>query len=340
MKLSIIMPSHNVGAQVNINIMKACSMGSDDVEIVIRDNSGDEEKRKFLSQINGKNCRILSVDECPIDENYKSLMNEARGEFAFLISDDDLPNGFALPAIIQEIERVKGDASIIGITGISMFDEAAQTNFALFKGFDSQESADRMKAFFGEGWHSLFQFLPLRLSVLQDVWNFWSTTPLFLSYHDLLIGCLVLSHGRTTHLNRCLYSYHNTNWVDEEMHLSSHARYFRRAGLDTSATRFLWLMAAFEGAQTFLHKYKGAPLSSEQREALGFCWFEHWFKEFTCAKPYRKVEDARFDLQALKLVEKWSSTREIRCPEILTDIAEHFSLSSPELAQRYYDFWK
>jgi hypothetical protein len=341
MKLSIIMPSHNTGARIYSNILNACSMGTEDVEIIIRDNSGDAEKRAFLSRIKEPYCRIVSADECPGQENLKALIHQAEGEFVSVICDDDFMNGYALPSILPELEKIKGNPDIIGTTGIFIVDSTTNSCFDPFNQFDHPAALQRVRAHLDKG-NNIFQFSPIRLSVSKDVLGFSLTLPIYLSYHDWLTSCLLLMHGRITFLRRYFYQYYNSNWATYESGLRTDERYFRLAGLDTSNIRIQWLIAGMEGAQAMMSKYQRVQLPPNERQELASCWFENMFKRFreTALIPERQPVDAQFDPQAVQLAQKWLEKKEIHMTEILTDIVEHFSLSSPEIAQRYYDFWK
>jgi hypothetical protein len=339
MKLSVVMPSHNVGRHVNLNILNACSMGGSEVEVIIRDNSGNPEKRDFLSRIQTTNCRILSVDECPGEENTKRLIDEATGEFVFFIADDDYANSYAIPSILAEIDLIRDDPAIVGTTGIMIVDDTPQTYFVCFDDLNKPDPVDRFQSFLRGYWPSVFQYSPVRLSALRDIWSFSSTLPVYVCYHDLLMNCMLLMHGRLTYRQRFLYQYYNANWSSPEQHLNSEANSFRNAGLDVSAVRVQWLIAAFEGAQTFASKYQRVQLPQEQRQALAFCWFNRWFPELRKVAS-RQVKGAKFDMQAQQLAGKWQTKKLVSLPELLTDISEYYALTSPEIGQRYYNFWR
>ena len=176
--------------------------------------------------------------------------------------------------------------------------------------------------------------------MMQEMWKFISKLPVFLSYHDWLINCIYLMHGRITYIDRYIYQYYNSNWATDELCLKTDAHYFRKAGLDTSAVRLQWLIAGFEGAQTFMSKYQGVQMPQNERQALAAYWFSHWYPSFINTSLSRQAPDAKFDAEAIKMAMKWRSTNEMRLDRLLTDIAEYFSLSSPEIAQRYYNFWR
>jgi hypothetical protein len=339
MKLSIVMASHGTGSLVNANILNLCCMGMDGVEVIIRDNSGNEDKREFLRQIKEKNCRIISVDECSGAENHRSLLKEAKGEFVFVTADDDSVNGYAIKPLLQEIEKIRDNPEMIGVTGVFIKEEATTNHFVPFNKFDLPSPLDRFRGYFLETNHSIFQYSPIRIHVLHDVWNYTANLPVYLSYHDVMMNGLFLMHGRMAYVKRYIYQYNNANWTNDKMCLLTDAHYFRLAGLDTSGVRLQWLIAIFEGAETYLRKYPSVKLPREDRQELAEVWSRHWFSHFLHTSK-RQAKDAKFDDQAKSLVKKWRKFEKFNTEKFLVDLAEYYALSSPEIAQRYYDYWK
>ncbi|MDR3560914.1 MAG: glycosyltransferase [Negativicutes bacterium] len=338
MKLSIVMPSHNTGTRVNSTILNTCTMGGNDIEVIIRDNSANLQKREFLSRISEKNCRILMVDECPGSENYQALVNEAKSDFVYFVCDDDYISPYALPTLVTEIDRIHDDPGVIGVTGIFGIEDQVSSNFFPFNEFDTPKASDRFKAFLDHS-PSVFHYSPLRRSMMQDMWKFASQLPLFFSYHDWIINCIYLMHGRLTYVPRYIYQYNNANWADAAACLRTDAHYFRKAGLDSSAVRLQWLIGCLEGGQIFLHKYKGVNLPAAERQELAAMWIQQRYAWFL-GNWQREAPDAKFDAEALKVVAKWVDRSDFKFPELLDDLCGYFSLSSPDIAQRYYDFWK
>jgi hypothetical protein len=340
MKLSIIMPSHGIGTRINSNILNVATMGSEDVEVIVRDNSGDPAKREFLSRIQEPNCRIISVDDCAGRENFMSLMEQASGEFIYFAADDDYTNGQAIGSLLSEIDRIGDDRTIVGVGGIFIMDDKTSSGFVHFNRLDKPKASERFKSFLGSGLPSILQYSPIRRDVLKQVWDYSSRLPIYLSFHDWLMNCLFLVHGRVTYVERYMYQYVNSNWDSHEHTLRNDANSYLGNGLDSSCARLHWLIGAFEGARTFMDKYPYVDLPESERQAMAACWFLHWYPTFVGNGLTRGVADSQYDAQAMRLLAKWGSARELRLDEILPDLVDHFSLSSRDTADRYYAFWR
>jgi hypothetical protein len=333
------MPTHNVGPRIRLNILNVCSLASDNLEVVIRDNSGDASKREFLQGMEGPNCRIIIVDECPGPVNTRAAITAATGEFVFFAADDDHVNSFGIPTLQAEIQKIVADPAIVGTSGIIVVDDGKCTTFQAFNRQFMPEPIDRLQGLLYTQWPSVFQYAPVRRNALMNVWKFASRLPVFVCYHDLLMNCLCLLHGRITYNERFIYQYFNTNWSNPELLLKSETASFVHAGIDASAVRLQWLIAAFEGAQAFLCKYTYADVPSAQRELLAQFWLQHWLARFT-QSAWRQGEGGKFDAQALALALKWLVGRSSNLNDLLTDIAGFYALSSTEIAQRYFEFWR
>jgi hypothetical protein len=339
MKLSLVLLTQNVGLRTNLNILHTCTLGTDDVEVMVCDTSGDIEKQTFLSQIHERNCRVFSIGEDSDRETFDLLLDEATSDCVFLCADNGHVNGHSIAPILKELDRIGSDPAIVGTTGDFVIDDDEKTTVSAFQGFDEPTALERFRNFLGAGQQNIFQYSPIRRSILKEVSSFRLSLPIYLPYHSWLINSLLLMHGRITYIKRFLYQQYDSNSATSVLGLEADAQSFQQAGLDSSSARLQWLIAAFEGAQTFMNKYQRVQLAPDQRQALGAYWFEYWFPLFLQTVS-RQPEDAKFDLQAQQIAEKWRTRQSVNLPELLTDIAEFYALSSPEISQRYYNFWR
>lgn len=336
MKLSVIMPSHAVGRQVNSNILNVVGAARENVEVLVRDNSGDSGKAYFLAGIQKTNCRIFSVPSCNGIENLRTLIDKARGDYVWTVCDDDYMNNDSVSSMLTEINRIKDDERVIGTTGLFVFDAEGGSYPVRFNALDVESAKKRVTSFFN-GYPSILQFSPIKRTVLSAVFGYLSTLPVFLSYHDLLANALILSHGRMTYVERFIYQYKNTNWNTLEKSIATDAKYVKAAGLDESGAALQWLICALEGVRTFEAKYRGCELTSEDRKELADFWGVRFFQNFIYAP---RIPEGKFSAEADVIAKKWRARVGIETRELLEDIAGFYALSSPALATSYREFWK
>lgn len=86
MQLSIIIPTHRHDLLALSRIAQACSWARPDIEVIVRDNSGNAEKRAALKHLQREHCTIISVDECEPRENFVESLRLAKGEFVFMLA--------------------------------------------------------------------------------------------------------------------------------------------------------------------------------------------------------------------------------------------------------------
>ncbi len=79
MHLSILIPTHRDSLLVCSRIAQACSWASDDIEVIVRDNSGSAEKCVPLGKFQRDNCRIIFAEPCDGLENFFEVLRPAKG---------------------------------------------------------------------------------------------------------------------------------------------------------------------------------------------------------------------------------------------------------------------
>ena len=68
------MATNRKSLQTVARIAQACSWASPEIEVVIRDNSGDAQKRALIAQFARENCKVVSVDPCDGPENFTAAL--------------------------------------------------------------------------------------------------------------------------------------------------------------------------------------------------------------------------------------------------------------------------
>ena len=116
-RLSILLPTNRRNLLACSRIAQACSWAGPQVEVIVRDNSGDARKRELLAHFQHENCKVITANPCEPRENFSEVLREATGDFVFCLGDDDFCFDHAIAELPGAIERIGSDPSIIGITG-------------------------------------------------------------------------------------------------------------------------------------------------------------------------------------------------------------------------------
>ena len=337
-KLSIVMPTNRTGLSAWARILDACSCANDQVEVIVRDNSGDPKKADAISRLSGKNCRILVAEPCGPAENSEKAAGLARGDFIFFVADDDILPQLATSPILETIDRYSQDRSVSGITGDYVIEWSRKTTLLRYPPLDAPAALQRIAPFLGARLNVFFYSVVRRQLIQDALLSFARSLPFQFVFMDWLVALMYLASGRFVGIERALYHPDITNW-DSEASFRICLRSYHQCGLDGSALRLQCLLQAFEGAKIVLGKYPGIHLSPDERQAVAALWFRHWHAEF-CKSLDWTDPASRFDQQALALCRKWSQITDISLEPLLTDLAGYFSLSNPEGAQKYFNFWR
>src|ERR1041384_4361563 len=98
-QLSILMGTNRADLLACSRIAQACSWAGPNIEVIIRDNSGDVKKRALLPHFRRDNCNIIIAEPCDALTNVSEIIKLAKGEFIFLVADDDFCFDHAISAI-------------------------------------------------------------------------------------------------------------------------------------------------------------------------------------------------------------------------------------------------
>ena len=144
MKLSVLLPTHRHNLLACSRIAQACSWAGPDIEVIVRDNSGDARKRELLANFQRDNCRIITAEPCEPHENYSETLRQATpGDFVFCLGDDDLFFDHAIRDLPPLIEQIGTDRTFIGITGTYAIERSMGTALASYQNVNSDDPSVR-----------------------------------------------------------------------------------------------------------------------------------------------------------------------------------------------------
>jgi hypothetical protein len=338
MRLSIIIPSNRDSLTAYSRIMQACSWASDEVEIIVRDNSGSARKRALLERIDQPNCRIIVAEPCDANTNFREALAASSGDFILFLGDDDAGFDRGIAAIAAAASRCADDPSVAGLTGAYDLEQTDTSHIVSYPKIDSAEVAERVAGYLGYQGPNLIFYSAVRRSVLTDTWDFIFSHPFQFSFHDHFFSLAYLLSGRFVHVGRLAFVYDNANWEAAGVGAQSDIKVYSAAGMDPAIRQLHWMLCGFEGASIILQSRFGLRHSLAQRQAMANQWFEVMFRRFVGDANARF--DSRLMAEANSLHEKWRlSFPNFQLEVLLADICDFIRLTSPEKAQAYHDFW-
>ncbi len=117
MQLSILIATNRKGLLACSRIAQACSWAGPNLEVIVRDNSGDAQKRTLLPHFRRDNCNIIIADPCDGLTNLSECLRLVKGEFVFLLADDDFCFDHAIASLPSVLAQCRNDPSVVGVTG-------------------------------------------------------------------------------------------------------------------------------------------------------------------------------------------------------------------------------
>lgn len=338
MQLSILIGTNRSSLLACSRIAQACSWAGPNVEIIVRDNSGDARKQALLSQFHQDNCKIIIAEPCDALTNVSEILKVAKGDFVFLLADDDSGFDRAITSLLTTVEQIGSDQSVAGITGVYAVEFSDRSAVVEYKNIDSDNVELRVAGYLNYSGPNVMIYAPVRRELFQRVFSFTNTLPFLCSFHDQIICLLYLLNGRFARLNRLLYLYDMGPWEVDETAQKRDLEFYQAAGFDPAINKLHWLLCAFEGAVLVRNMdiFPVIPLASRQK--IADVWFSSMFFRFK--RHARYTFDSPFAGEAEKLcVKLQASTGQLSFQDILSEISEFLALLSKTRGQTYFNFW-
>ena len=333
------MPTHRHDLVAHARIAQACSWACPQIEVIIRDNSGNAQKRELIARFQSDHCRIVSVDPCDPMTNMREVIHLAKGDFVFLIADDDACFDHAIKALPGVIDEFGGDSSVVGVTGGYAIETSKRTSVGGYEGVNADDLATRLTGYLKYPGPNILFYSPLRRQVVQRAFDLITAMPLQFSFHDQLLSLIYLLSGKFVQLQRLIYCYDMGPWENKETAQQRDLEFYNASKLDPAINKLHWLLCAFEGAVLIAHPQVVPSYSAAQRQQAADLWFAALFGRLQ--HDNRDGYDSPFNEDADRLVAKWRAANgAITFDNILTDIRAFVALGSPDGARRYFDYWR
>jgi hypothetical protein len=338
MQLSILLATHRSGLLACSRIAQACSWAAPNIEVIVRDNSGDPEKRELLKHFRRDHCNIIFADTCDGLTNFCEILRLATGDFVFVLADDDFCFDYAVASVSAAIEQFAKDPSVAGITGAYVAEATQGSSILAYRNIDADEAAMRVNGFLNFHGPNVLYYSPVRREVVQRIFAFMSAMPWMFSFHDQIFCLLYLLNGKFVKLNRLLYLYDVGVWGGAESAQKRDIDFYLQSGFDPAINAVHWFLCGLEGAMLVRNANVFPDLPLAQRQIIADRWFSVMFTRFQ--GQARVTFGSRFEDDAERLRMKLlATTGRSLFQDQLKDICDFIALSSVDKAQRYHNFW-
>ncbi len=337
-KLSVLLPTFRSDLGAVARIAQACSWASPDVEVLVRDNSGDPQKRDLISRFQRNNCTVISVDPCGPAENFAEALRLATGTFVYAIADDDYFFDRAIAALPGTIRHHGDDGTVAGITGTYSMEMSSGSILIEYKNIGSDDVAARVGGYLScRGGNVLF-YSPHRRTMVQRVYQFFRSLPFSFAFHDQIQCFIYLLNGKYIALPRIIYGYEIGPWEVPLQAQKQDLGFYTAAGLDPAINKLHWFLCGFEGAVLARNSDLFPDPGPAKRQAIADQWFAVMFARFLHSPRY--TADSPYTAQAEALCQKLRASQgRLSFEGMLADIAGLMGVFAPDLAQRYFQFW-
>lgn len=338
MQLSILVPTNRTGPLACSRIVQACSWAGPNIEVIVRDNSGDAEKREWLSHLHRDHCKIIAADPCEPLEQVSALLDLAKGDFLYLVADDDFCFDRAMAALPGMIAQHGGDPSFVGVTGTYAIDTSKGSRIVGYQDVDSSDVAARVTGYLNFSGPNVLFYAVLRQDVLRRTSAFMRAMPFFFSFHDQIYCLLYLLSGRLVRIERLFYLYDLGIWEDDELGQKRDLDFYNAAKMDPAISKLQWFMCALEGAALTMNSQMFPDYTLAQREAVGSRWLATMLRRFKDHK--RTAFDSRFaDKADLLCAALQASIGKMSLTDMVIEVSSFIALFSNRQAKMYFDFW-
>ena len=337
-RLSIVIPSNRDGLTACSRILQACSWAGPRVEVIVRDNSGSAAKARFLSGIERENCRLIVAAPCGAHENWREAFNEARGDFVYVLSDDDLCFDRALASLPGVIESIAADPAIIGVAASTLIETSQGSQGFAYPNIDADDPVVRLSGYLSSQGPNVLLFSPVRRATMKWAFEVVYGKPFAFSFDDQISSLLYLLSGKFARMKRLMYVYDFGNWEATSTAQRIDMNFYKSSALDPAINKLHWFLCGFEGATLIRNMALQPNYSPAQRQALADLWFSTMFNRFR--QQPRDDFGSPLAGEAEKLCGRWrEAAGRLSFGDMLADVCHFLALSSQENALKYFAFW-
>ena len=252
-RLAILVPTFRFDSRARHTIAATASMASDDIAVLIGDNSEHRAKHDYLRKLANlhPNIHVFCHDKnIGASRNWQFLFDRAVLDSYLFTGDDDFFTPGYVEGALHLLEQ-HDDASAAAGPFIMV---TSANQMILANGGRTEASAYERCVNFPIGGGNSLPNSMARRSAAQPFLDYMFSHPLKASFFDWLMSYTILARGKYYTADQGCYLYDMANWESPESHWKNNSKFYVAAGLPESFNWFHELYWAVE----FSHFFRGA----------------------------------------------------------------------------------
>jgi hypothetical protein len=252
-QLSILVPTYRFDARCRYTLAALAAMASDEIKVLIGDNSGNKAKWDFLRRLRGLHSNVeifCHKENIGAGRNWRFLLNQSRLPFYIFVGDDDVCTPDYIEASLRAMVSHDDASAAAGRFLMSTSTGALVTaNRERLEG----SPAERCVNFRIGGGNGIPNSMARR-SAIEPYLAYAANHPLKASFFDWMMAYVLLAQGKYYTFDRGIYLYDSSNWDSGNAYWVNNAKFYLAAGLPESFTWFHELYWAIE----LVHFFRGS----------------------------------------------------------------------------------
>lgn len=265
-KLTILVPTYRFDARARHTLAATAALASDEIAVLIADNSEDGGKHEFLKTLRRLHPNVhVFCHERNIGAlgNWEFLFGQATLDYYLFIGDDDLCTPPYVETAMRLLDRHADATAAAGaFVMVSSANQMIKGNGARLE----DNSRQRCVEFRIGGGNSIPNSMARRAAA-QPFIEYARGHPLRASFFDWMMSYTLLAQGKYQVEDQGLYLYDVANWENGEVCWKSNAKFYVAAGLPDA---FTWLHELYWAIE-FAHFFRGIHSPVKDRRQSDEC---------------------------------------------------------------------
>ena len=337
MKISLVCPTNRKSISSYARVCELLSLDPNKFEVIIRDNSECEKKRRFLESLSFENHQIHIVPNNGAAENFSEASKLATGDYLLFIADDDWFFKSGLEMLHQLAVASTDNKTLTALTGTYLVSSSRGIGSVSYSGLDSDNPLSRMQGYLSVG-PNLLYYSAYKKNVFHLSWSLLEKLPYAFCHADLLFVIPALVLGNIASVKTLCYQWDFGEWEGADKAMGKRAGICQAAGLPKEFSVLDKLLTAIEGALLINSKLLGNFVRHDRSE-LAILWLQNFFAQYQVCPFQNYFPDSEDKNRVDQFRSKLFSIGNITLEGLLEEVTGLFSHVDPAGAEKYFKFW-